>query len=335
MSQFQVDPARIVLEYSSFVIYDVHDMLPRHKNFPHGTTVLKPNGKRAIPASWSYKWIPNRQIDILYSHQTAGSVYYDGFEALRQTYAFQTRDPAYTADGRWTGRGRGWPSGCYTYYIPYKPVMYKDKPVIFQCWDHGWVTWHSSDNYNSIAIVCQGYFRSRHMRTFKPRRGCPDGKPSDLQQIALNGFYTEYAINDLGLKPQAIRGHADSPRPKPTCPGDLIEGMYRAIQQNEPIPNLPPPDSPMFLDVPNLLPLETWEDRQAALVLLGHDLGPYGRRNNGVDGDPGYITRMAIETTEENLGLVIDGYWDDVFDYQMKIMMLALGKDQSDLDALK
>jgi hypothetical protein len=335
MSQFQIDPARIVFEGTDFVLYNVSDLLPRHKNFPHGTDMLKSNGARAVPAHWKYREIRDRDVQILYSHQTAGSVSVDGFEALVRTYQFQTNDPAYTAAGKWTGRGRGWPSGCYTYYIPYNPIMWKGKIVIFQCWPHDWITWHSSHNANSISIVGQGYFRSRHMRTFRPRRGCLTGRPSDSQMLALSGFYREYAVDKLDIAPENIKGHADSPRPKPTCPGDAIETMYRGVQQDISLPEMPGGDFPMFPPLPGLLPLEGWRDRQAALKLLGHNIGSYGPRKNGVDGDPGYMTRMAVETQEESLGLVVDGYWDDVFDYQIKVQLLALAKTQDDLDALK
>ncbi|MCK4306525.1 MAG: N-acetylmuramoyl-L-alanine amidase [Candidatus Eisenbacteria sp.] len=335
MSQFRVDSARIVFEGSDFVLYDVADLLPRHKNFPHGTEVRKPDGSRAIPAHWKYREIQGRKIDILYSHQTAGAVTTDGFSALTNTYNFMSSDPSYTAAGKWTGRGRGWPSGSYTYYIPYNPIMWKGKVVIFKCWDHDWITWHSGHNNNSIAIVCQGYFLSRHMRTFEPRRGCPSGKPSDSQQLALAGFYMEFAVDHLGIKPKNICGHCDSPRPKPACPGDLIERLYRAVQQSKGKPVMPDPMFLMFPPLPGLLPLDHWADRQAALVLLGHDLGPYGPQKNGVDGDPGYLTRMAIETQEENLGLVVDGYWDDVFNYHMKVQLLARTRTQHDLDELK
>lgn len=334
MSQFQIDPARIVFEGTDFVLYDVSDMLPRHKNFPHGTDVVKPNGKRAIPAHWKFRKVPNRKVNILYSHQTAGAVSYNGFEALVNTYNFMQRDPSYTDDGKWTGRGRGWPSGCYTYYIPFHPIIHNGKVVIFKCWDHDWVTWHSSHNANSEAIVCQGYFKHRSMKRFRPKKGCFEGKPSDHQVIALRGFYLEYAIDELGIEPENIKGHCDSPVPKVQCPGDAIEEIYRQVQQGVVQPEMPDVDIPMFPPLPGLLELDNWLERQAALVLLGHWLGDYGPKKNGVDGDAGSLTRGAIETEEANLGLKVDGYWDDTFDYHVKVQLLARGKTQDDIDGL-
>jgi hypothetical protein len=345
MQKHVFDPARIEFTGRDFLIYNVSDLMPRHANFPHGTEVTKPNGKRAIPASWRYKSVPNRKIDILYSHQTAGAVTTDGFAALINTYNFMQAEPAYTADGKWTGRGRGWPSGCYTYYIPYKPLIDETRAVIFRCWDHDWVTWHSSHNANSIAIVCQGYFRHRTMRRFRARKGCEGGRPSILQSKALQGFYIEYAIAKLGIDPKNIKGHCDSPRPKPACPGDYIEGLYRPINQGLAVAR-GVSTSPQLLELPDvftpslpdgiegMLELDLWEERQAALVLMGHDIGTFGPLKNGVDGDPGYMTRMAIEAEEESLGLQVDGRWDDVFDYHLRMQLLARHKTQDDLNAL-
>ena len=80
----------------------------------------------------------------------------------------------------------------------------------------------------------------------------------------------------------------------------------------------------------NLLLLDSWEERQAALVLLGHNIGSSGPKGNGVDGDPGYRTRAAIEALEEEFGFPVDGYWDDTFDYHVKVQLHlhGIGKDQ-------
>jgi hypothetical protein len=330
---FTIEPSRIVFEGSEFILYDVSDQLPRHKNFPHGTSVVKPNGRLAVPGYWKFREVPGRRVDTMYCHQTAGAVTYDGFEALLNTWSFLVRDPSYTSDGKWKGNGRGWPGGAYTYYLPYRPIIYKGKVVIFKCWDHDWVTWHSSDNDHSEAIVCQGYFRHRSMKRFRPRKGCPLGRPSEAQDIALMAFLLEYAVGEMGIPEKNVKGHCDSPNPKAACPGDAIEGIYRAIFR-PPFRAIPDTDPPVFPEVAGVLDLNTWKERQAALVLLGHYIGSYGLKNNGVDGDPGNLTRGAIETEEMNLGLKIDGYWDDVFDYHVKMQLLARGKEQEDIDEL-
>jgi hypothetical protein len=69
---FSVTPERVVFEGSNFVVVNVYDLLPKHKNFPRGSyDVKKPSGKPAV--SGSYYKIENRKIEICYVHQTAGS----------------------------------------------------------------------------------------------------------------------------------------------------------------------------------------------------------------------------------------------------------------------
>jgi peptidoglycan hydrolase-like protein with peptidoglycan-binding domain len=334
MAIFLFDPKRVRFEGKDFIIYWVGDLLPKHDNFPRGTDVVKPNGERAIPKDWMFRKIKDREVNTLYVHQTAGAVTYNRLDALINTYSFMTRDPAYTADGKWTGRGRGWPSGSYTFYIPYNPLYNKGRIIIFQCWELDWVTWHSSDNYHSIAIVCQGYFRSRHMHRFLPRKGCDDGKPSAAQYDALEGFIKEYAIAKLGIPRENIKGHCHSPKPKPACPGDDLEAVVLQIQHDVDGVDfgMTGEENP---DLAKLkLQLADWKERQAALVLLGHDLGPYGPRGNGVDGDPGYMTRMAIEAQEEMFGFEPDGYWDDKFDLRIRQQLDTLLITQDDIDSL-
>ena len=331
MSVFSIDKKKIVFEGDNFILYDVSDMLIRHKNFPHGTDVVKPNGKRAVPSSWCFREKGGRKIDTMYCHQTAGSVSCDGFDALLNTWEFMIRDPSYDENGNWTGRGRGWPGGAYTYYIPFNPVMYQGKVVIFKCWDHSWVTWHSSDNDSSEAVVCQGYFKHSSMKSFVPKKGCPKGQPSQLQELALRGFLSEYVVQEMGISPGGIKGHCDSPVPKLACPGDYIEGICSEVGGLSTISDF---DVPSLPHVNGLLSLVTWEERQSALVLLGHWLGDSGEKKNGVDGDAGNLTRCAIETEEANLGLRVDGYWDDTFDYHVKVQLLVRGMSQEDVDAL-
>jgi len=334
-----IDPKRIVFETEEIVIVNIADLLPRHKNWPYGANnVIKPwNGKPAVNGR-HYK-IANRRITKLYNHQTAGSITYEGFEAVLQTTKFMVRDPAWVKKvindiekWVWTGRGRGWPGCCYTFYIPWKPLFYKGKIVIFMCNELEIVSWHSSDNEESIAVVCQGYFKSRHMKSFRPKKG-QDGNPNDTQVVALDNFIHKYAIEELGIPNTNIQGHADSPHPKLTCPGDTIESLYRRIQSGKEIEL----DKPEVLGLPSFtgfIELDTWELRQAALVYLGHDLGKYGSKKNGVDGDPGRLTRLAIEATEEMMGLKVDGYWDDTFNFFMQMYLLASATHRDDLEAL-
>lgn len=339
MIPFNIEPDRILFKGTNFIIYKIWDLLPRHRNFPRGAfDVVKPwNGKPAVQSGFRRK--KDRIVNLLYCHQTGGSVTNKGFDAPLSTAHFQVRDPSWVmkkVNGlmkwTWTGRGRGWPGIAYTWYIPWDPIIYNGKIVIFQCNELDFITWHSSDNEHSVSIVSQGYFRSRYMKKFRPRHG-QTGKPNDSQCVALEGFIAEYAIPILGIMPKEIKGHCDSPKPKLMCPGDDIEVIYKSFSRRM-IDRFV--DTPLFPYLPGMLNLDNWRDRQASLILIGgHDIGDTGPKGNGVDNDPGDLTRFAIEVQEEQWGLPVDGYWDDTFDYFMKTMLVAHGMSQKDLDELK
>ena len=327
---------RTVYDGCDFRVVNIEPLLPKHPNFPKGShDVEKPwNGDPAVRGSY-YK-IKDREIDTLYVHQTAGSVTVGGFNAVHKTARFAFTAPGWKSrNGRWVwdGLGRGWPGIGYTYYLPYRPASFKGKWIIYQCWDHDWVTWHSGDNKRSIAIVCQGYFKSRHMRSFKPKKGCPSGEPSMAQMEALRGFVFDYAIDKLRIDPDHIRGHCESSRPKKACPGDALEEFVRGVSQGSAYPELPGagPAVPIYA---NHLLLQSWKERQAALVALGHFIGTTGKKGNGVDGDPGDLTRMAIEMVEESAGFQVDGYWDDTLDYHVKSQLWFNGIGQDEIDSL-
>jgi len=322
---------RIVFVGNNVVVYNVVDLLPRHKNYPYGARdVVKPNGKPAV--SWRYRAVNGRHIKKLYVHQTAGSVTYSGWQGLLNTASFFVRNPSWNSSGQWTGRGRGWPGFAYTWYLPYAPETYDGKPIVFQTNNLEDVTTHSGDNSESVAIALQGYFRSRHMRTFVAKPGCPGGVPSSMQMRALHGFLQEYRLHlhshNSGFP--AVLGHCHSPRPKLTCPGDALEQIIE--HDYSPACSTLPVDVPFLVPLPGMVLLPTWKQRQAALVLLGCDIGNSGPYGNGCDGDPGNLTRLATEDLERSWGLPIDGYWDDVFDYHVKVQLLVRGLTQADID---
>ena len=332
-----VDPGRIVFESDEFIVYDIHDLLARHKNWPFGAhDVEKPwNNKPAV--SGKFYEIRDRTIVWFYFHQTGGSVSAHGFDAPVRTARFATRDPAWVQKKvrgvwrwTWTGRGRGWPGIGYPYYLPYAPEKYKGKIVIYMCQPPDMVCWHSRHNANSSALVLQGYFVSRHMRTFKCKPG-QTGNPSDDQWTGLEAFTMKYVLEKLGVRREHLRGHCDSPKPKLTCPGDDVERWKNRVVAGKdsgfPSPDHHPPHA-WILDLPD------WSWRQAALVAAGHDLGSYGPKKNGVDGDPGDRTRAAVEAVEALLGLPVDGYWDDTFDAVFGSYLQGMGITKEDLEAL-
>lgn len=331
-----VDLSKVIYEGSNFVVVDVIDQLPKHKNYPHGSSVTKPDGTRAIPASWSYRK-RRKRISKVFVHQTAGS-YTPGWKGCYNTAAFITRDPTYKPDGRWRGTGRGWPAMCYTFYVPHEPERTIDgRWVVFLCRPLEMTSWHTAGhNDEAVAIGFQGYFRSRHIRNYRPFKGT-DGAPSQAQLAILSSWWNEYATeaDGLALSKTAIYGHFEAKKPKKTCPGDMLEKWVlkrrgEDVQEDVVTSNN---TSPSVLDLPEhrFLPLHTWELRQAALVFLGFDLGRYGPRQNGVDGKPGYRTRAAIEAFEEVLGLQPDGNWDEQVELLIQLVLLSLGATRMDL----
>lgn len=313
---------KIVFEGERFVISDISADLPRHPRYPYGSSVVKPNGKRAVTGR--YRSVPGRTIDTIYFHQTAGA-YAPGRNGVMKTGRFFVTDPAYSPDGRWKGNGRGWPGFAYTWYVCHEPETIAGKYVIYQCNHLDTVSWHTAGrNKTGAGIAFQGYFRTRHIRNFRPFDGT-DGEPSEAQLILAEAFWEEYAKGELGLTNRDISGHFEVS--KKTCPGDTLEKFVLFKQQDEDNPERPEP-LPAEQD---RLSLDTWKLRQAALVVLGHDLGKYGSQHNGVDGKPGPMTRMAIETEEESMGLRPDGVWDERFENLLKVRLGAEGVGQGDL----
>ena len=325
MPEFKIKEDRIEYMGQDIIIYDISDLLPQHKNYPRGAfDILKPNGKPAVKGSYWFN--DDFELDKLYVHQTAGSIRSKGFDAVINTASFFIRDPKWNEAGKWIGNGRGWPGFAYTYFIPFEPEIYQGKVVIFRCNLPGMVTWHSSDNKNNEAIVCQGYFKSRHIKKFKPSKGT-DGEPSELQIVALTEFIEYKKMQHPDLK---VLGHCDSPKPKITCPGDVLEKL---IGGEINIPDKTHVD--IAAELPLLLPLDKWKDRQAALKIFGYDLGSYGKYKNGVDGVFGSKTRLAIEALEDEWGLIRNGYWDSMFDVVIRIVLLSKGVTQQDIEKAK
>lgn len=339
MSKFNFDPDRVVFEGSDFVIYDIANQLPVHKNYPHGTDVVKPNGKRAIPANWCYGK-RGGPVKKAFVHQTAGS-YQKGFRGVLNTASFIVRDPSYFDDGKWRGDGRGWPAMCYSYYFPHEPELTPEgKLIVFKCRPDDSKSWHTGGhNHEAIALGFQGYFRSRHMGRFKARKGdTNNGNPSQAQQKALASSWAEYFKPTFGLTDDDVFGHFEAKHPKAACPGDWLEqwvvntrsGQTAELDQ----PGLEREPFEVPFEVPGAVQLDTWERRQGALLLLGYDLGAYGPKKNGVDGDPGLKTRAAIEGVEAAFGLKVDGVYDDRLDFLIQLAHLALGTTQEEIDEL-
>jgi peptidoglycan hydrolase-like protein with peptidoglycan-binding domain len=300
---------RTVFENGSIIVKYAVDKLPKHRNFPY-------NWRR----SSAYYKIKNRSIKRIYLHQKGGG-YLRGFGGVLRTAGFFVRNPEYNADGKWTGHGRGWPGYAYTFDVPFYPSIEDGKIVIYQTNDFDWVTWHTSgDNEKSISIGAQGYFRSRHLPP--ARNPVNNGMPSEHQMIAIEEILFNFLFPELGLNIRDVRGHFEAPRPKASCPGDDIE-RWLMSQRGLIIkhPEMEPP----------LTALGDWKLRQAALRVLGHDIGTYGPKKNGVDGIPGEKTRLAIEAIERASGLESDGTWDSVVEAEIVKLLKRRNISQKDL----
>lgn len=308
---------KVVHEGSNYVLVDIIDELPVNENYPY-------NWRRSA----RYYDIAGREIGKCYFHQKAGS-YTPGMDGILNTAHFLVRKPEYNADGKWTGCGRGWPGYCYTIDVPHKPERNSDgRFVIYQCqpWDR--VTWHSSDNVSGIAVGLQGLFKSKHMGRFVPFKGT-DGKPSSEQFEIIETLTEEFIKPKFGLENNQLLGHFESPKPKLTCPGDMVSDwlMRKRQEVQKSTIELGPAPFPGY-------ELDTWEQRQAALVAMGFDIGDYGPKRNGVDGMPGERTRLGFEAVERMSGLPVNGIWDPELHYWVTNWLMMLGITQTEIDNL-
>jgi hypothetical protein len=234
----EIDPTRIRWHGEGFAIYDIADFLPHHPNYPHGTNSIDPNtGKRSVAGSYSN--IPNRKITTIVCHQTAGG-YGAANKQVFETASFFVRDPAFKPNPRfnqdlpaglknmrflWTGTGRGWPGFAYTWFVPFKPIIWVDPDtdtelyLIYQCNDLNTISWHTGDHQNDIGggIAFQGYFLEPDAGIIHPMKGT-DGSPSEAQLQIYEGFWSAYAQPVLGATILTI--HAE--HGKPSCPGQVL-----------------------------------------------------------------------------------------------------------------
>lgn len=294
--------------------------LPSHEFYPF-------NWRRSA----RYYEIPNRDVQRCYIHQKAGG-YQPGFAGVLKTAEFFTNDPCYDVQGRWTGRGRGWPRYGYTVDIPYTMEKDGSRRIIYQCNDWSTVSWHTrGDNDASIAIGIQGHFDSRHVRKLNPGKGrVAITRPSEEQMDVLQEFTEDFLFPKFGFSNEAIRGHFEGPKPKLSCPGDFLERWIlkrRSIGTRRTMIELGPAPVGNYT-------LDTWKLRQAALVALGLDIGDYGPNKNGIDGKPGERTRLGIEAVERAAGLAIDGSWDPRLEFVLTKQLEINRVSQKDIEDL-
>lgn len=169
--------------------------------------------------------------------------------------------------------GEGCPAICYTYFIE------KDGTVI-QCNDLEAVTWSQGgkvgpplpmtrSNYNYVAVVLRGDFSG------KGHKG--KAEPTEEQLEAVRRLWA-YLQSELDLPEDMLFGHDDFG--KKACPGTATRKVIDEICK-------------AGLKVKLHLP-KTVENWQRGLVRLGHDLGEYGSKQDGVDGDWGDASQEAL-----------------------------------------
>lgn len=299
------------------LVYAV-DELPRHKNYPF-------NWRRSA----RYYDIKDRKIRKCYLHQKGGG-YVPGFEGVLRTAMFIINDPKYDENGKWKGTGRGWPFYPYTIDFPHKPNINDGKAIVYQTNNWDTVSWHSGDNVDSISIAWQGYLRSRHLWKFRPFKGT-DGKPSQRQVDGTLELWEDFIRPKWGLTDVGLVGHYLSPRPKKSCPGD--DGQ-RFIERAGTARRRGATEILVGHEMPGDYILDSWEQRQAAIVAIGFDIGTYGPNGNGVDGCPGEDTRLAIEALERSAGLPANGIWDNEVEAYLRNFLIMLNISQDQIDAL-
>ena len=308
---------KIVHESITYKLVYAVDKLPRHSNYPW-------NWKR----SSRYYDVPGREITKCYFHQKGGG-YIPGFGGVLRTGRFLVLNPKYDNNGRWVGNGRGWPGYSYTMDIPHLPEMEDGKYIIYQCQDWDTVSWHTrGDNASSISVALQGFFKSKHGGRFVPYKGT-DGRPSKAQMDILEDLVESFIKPKFNIDDKSLLGHFESPKPKLTCPGDDIS-KWLMKKRHEVFRT----EIAVGSSSHSNYQLDTWERRQAALVVMGIDIGQYGEKKNGVDGMPGEKTRLGLEAVERMAGLPINGIWDVELHQCIKEWLHILGIKQEEIDDL-
>lgn len=254
--------------------------LTRSPNFPY-------NHRR----SGKYYEVEGREIRSIIVHQTAGG-FRDGLEACTRLADWITRPPRYEArNGRSVrvGGGRGFPGAPYTFMVPNRPDVHDGKLVVYRMWDDQWVTWHTRrHNRDGVGVAFAGSFRTRHA----PRLS--DRAPTTMAMDAGADLVENYLLPRHGLSWDDVLGHFDAG--KPTCPGDDLEAWIRR-ERGEAVDWFEVDDSHDRVD---RRPLVSPAQRRAALAELGREGFRLAEREG---------FRLAVESVQEQAGIVVDGIW--------------------------
>lgn len=249
-----------------------------------------------------------REITEIVLHHSAGARR-DGLEAAVRLSDWIIRPPKYAIRNgkrRWIGGGRGFPAGPYTFVIPSRPAVVDRRFTVYRIWDDDWRTWHTKGhNASAVSIVLCGFYRSRH------DPGSPHVHPDSTAMTALESLIADYLMPRYNLGPDGLRTHAECG--KPACPGDYLESWVQRMRGDEPTDHDTQEEGKV-----DLRPLQTWAQKQEALVALGFDPGP-------VDNLPGPQTRAGIEAFQASKKLQQDGVIGPITERAMRIELAKLG----------
>lgn len=179
--------------------------------------------------------------------------------------------------------GKGAPGIAYVFFVD-------TDGTIYQCNDLEDVTWSQGGphagpnggqpNTNYLSVVFRGNFHGQGY----------DGKGDPTPaQLSAGAALWRWLRDSLGLEGHALYGHSDFG--KPACPGFVLGDLIEDLRAE---PEKLAPFTPR-LDVPG--------DWQAALVLLGYDLGRFGPNRDGVDGVWGAKSQAALEAYQRSKGM--------------------------------
>jgi hypothetical protein len=291
------------------------DGFRRHPNFPHG---------RRGRAGGRYYQAPGRKVEKVMLHSLAGP-FRRGEDTIHGLARYHTADPRHDEQGRVTGGGRGWPGPAYQYLVPFFPATVDGRFEVYQLWDPSWVTYCAGAYWNprTVSVGLGGMHDTRHA----PKYSAGQARDPDPAQFdAMKGLVLDYLLPLFGLDEDGLLPHAWAG--KPTCPGDVVEAWVCSLVGKPfgwcaPERRLWLPHaervSPQVLAParPDRRPLDSWEQRQRALVELGYDVG-----EAGVDGRFGDDTKGAVRALQRRAGLVVDGIWGPQTEAALR---LALG----------
>jgi hypothetical protein len=333
-------------EGSCFVIKDLRSVFNEivSSGFPYS---WRGKGSGYSPHSFGPK-----EIKYVVYHQTYGSIS-PGEEGPKRTARFLTANPKFKCkkcshkwtgspkyastkcpqcggQGKNTGHGRGFPKMSYHVFVPFRPQYNESgKPIIYYLVDFDEGTWHSGKaNKHGVAVGFQGRFDHPTLKYFRPTKGT-DGQPSADQKTVALPLWHEWIYPLLQATKPKLMGHWEWG--KAACPGGYIQSRILVTRGKAPLKGYEeadaPPPEPVWVSSDLF---DTHEERQAALVLLGYDLGEYGPHKNGVDGDWGEASRTALHAFEEEVGITEDGNWDEATEKAMSQVFKDndLGADQ-------